>query len=323
MKKKVTVVIPNYNKANFVSETLQSIACQTLEDWQVIFVDDQSTDKSLEIASSYSERDDRIVVLSNPGPRNGNVCRNIGLSEAAGEYIVFLDSDDLLSRTALADRVSVIDTLEIDFAVFPMGTFHESIGDFHRLWIPRKRNALKRFLRHDLPWAIMAPIYRTEFVRNQNGYSTNFERLQDVEFHTRCLLAGARFETFSQSPPDCFYRISQRRTSLNYEEQVTNQVNGALRFASKFFHHLEYKRPDLIKALLGTLLRTAERVCLHNRSHEVDKKFTNMMLDRIFSHAVFESASFLRRGLFRYYVQILAKRKPLKGFGWAVRKLTG
>lgn len=92
----ISVIIPNYNTSGLISQTLESLLAQTYTNWEALIVDDCSTDNSVEIIKSYVQKDKRIrliqCTINNGGPA---VPRNIGIAAAQGDYIAFLDSDDL------------------------------------------------------------------------------------------------------------------------------------------------------------------------------------------------------------------------------------
>ena len=92
---KTSVIIPVYNVQDYLPACLDSVLAQTQEDIEVILVDDGSTDGSLEIELAYAARDPRVRVIQQPNLRQGTA-RNRGLAEARGEYVYFMDSDDLI-----------------------------------------------------------------------------------------------------------------------------------------------------------------------------------------------------------------------------------
>lgn len=102
-----TVVIPAYNAQSFVQRTLVSVLAQTYHNLEVIFVDDGSTDNTRQIAEAAAGKDDRLRIVSVP---NGGVAnaRNIGIEEARGEFVAFLDADDLWHPTKLERQVSTL-----------------------------------------------------------------------------------------------------------------------------------------------------------------------------------------------------------------------
>jgi len=93
---KVTVITPNYNASGVIAQTLDSLLSQTYTNWEALIVDDCSTDNSVEIIKSYAQKDKRIKLIqcaaNNGGPA---IPRNMGIAAAQGDYIAFLDSDDL------------------------------------------------------------------------------------------------------------------------------------------------------------------------------------------------------------------------------------
>lgn len=91
----VSVVMPVFNCARFIGETIASVQAQTRGDWELICVDDGSTDGSGGIVQSYVDRDDRIRLIRLDVNAGAAVARNTGLASASGRYIAFLDSDDL------------------------------------------------------------------------------------------------------------------------------------------------------------------------------------------------------------------------------------
>ena len=100
---KVSVIIPLFNAEKFFAVCLESLAIQTMTDFEVIVVDDCSTDSSLAIAESYLERfGGRLKIITLPeNTGTGAIPRNVGLEHARGEYVYFVDNDDLLIDNAL------------------------------------------------------------------------------------------------------------------------------------------------------------------------------------------------------------------------------
>ena len=101
---KYSVVIPLYNKAEYIERTLKSVLTQSFQNFEVIVVDDGSTDDSLRAARQAASGKVRIIAQKNQGTA---VARNTGIEHAAGEYIAFLDADDEWKRNYL----ETIDTL--------------------------------------------------------------------------------------------------------------------------------------------------------------------------------------------------------------------
>ena len=98
----ISVIIPVYNVENYLRQCLDSIINQTLNDIEIICVDDGSTDKSLDILKEYKQKDNRITILTQQNLHAG-VARNTGYKTATGKYLSFLDSDDFFELNMLED----------------------------------------------------------------------------------------------------------------------------------------------------------------------------------------------------------------------------
>jgi len=94
-KKLVSIVMASYNSDEFIGEAIESILNQSYSDWELLIIDDCSTDKSIEVIEGYCSKDDRIKLFQNSSNNGPAVTRNVGIEAAEGQYLTFLDSDDL------------------------------------------------------------------------------------------------------------------------------------------------------------------------------------------------------------------------------------
>ena len=108
--KLISIIIPTYNCGEYLPETIKSLQKQTYANWEAICVDDGSTDNTLQVIKSLQLEDSRLSVYTRTVlPKGGSHCRNIGLQHAKGDYVIFLDGDDLLTPTCLEERLQKID----------------------------------------------------------------------------------------------------------------------------------------------------------------------------------------------------------------------
>lgn len=119
MNELITIIIPSYNRAHLIEATLDSIIAQSYSHWECLVVDDGSTDKTTEVVSAYAERDKRLKLFkrTNAKPKGANACRNIGLDNAKGEYVVFFDSDDLMTENHIEVKVNAIQKCDCDYVI--------------------------------------------------------------------------------------------------------------------------------------------------------------------------------------------------------------
>ncbi len=97
---KVSIIIPVYNTEKYLPQCLNSAVCQTLQDIEIIVINDASTDKSLEIIQEFKKKDNRIQLINFTKNKGNGIGRNTALKQAKGDYILFLDSDDWLEKEA-------------------------------------------------------------------------------------------------------------------------------------------------------------------------------------------------------------------------------
>ena len=114
---KISIIIPVYNAELYLSESLNSVANQSYRNWELIAINDGSTDKSLDILNQEHKKDSRIKIISisNSGVSHA---RNVGLSAANGDYILFLDADDLLMPKSLQTLAKICTSTDADIISF-------------------------------------------------------------------------------------------------------------------------------------------------------------------------------------------------------------
>lgn len=113
----VSVIVPVYNAERHLTECISSICNQTLQNIEIILVDDGSTDSSLSIINEFAGKDNRIKVL-HQNRRFAGVARNHGLQYAQGEYVIFLDADDFFDKTLLENAYYTAHINDADIVLF-------------------------------------------------------------------------------------------------------------------------------------------------------------------------------------------------------------
>ena len=112
---KISVIVPVYNAEKYLPDCLESILAQTFADFELLVVDDASTDASLTVAENFRARDGRLKVISLPtNTGNPSVPRNVGLENSHGKYTLFADNDDLLVNNALETFLDAAETFDAD-----------------------------------------------------------------------------------------------------------------------------------------------------------------------------------------------------------------
>ena len=132
--------MPSYNAERFIAESVESVLCQTVEDWELIIVDDASSDGTLDIVADFQQRDPRIRLVTegtNHGPAHA---RNRGLEQARGDLIAFIDSDDVWFPEKTAKQVAAMERYQADIAYTGYTRRRDSEQDGTVVAVPARAN---------------------------------------------------------------------------------------------------------------------------------------------------------------------------------------
>lgn len=125
---KISVIVPVYNAEMYLGQCMESIVGQSLDDIEIICVDDGSTDTSPDILRQYEKADSRIRIFSQEN-KGAGASRNLGLEHITGEYVYFADSDDYLELDALEELYEVACEKSVDFVMLKVKNFYEATGE--------------------------------------------------------------------------------------------------------------------------------------------------------------------------------------------------
>lgn len=123
--KLLSIITPLYNSENYIEETIKSVQSQTYTDWEMIIIDDCSSDNGVRIVENYMKSDEKIKLIQLKENSGGAIARNTGIKEAKGEYIAFLDSDDLWHQEKLEKQIKFMEDNKFYFTY----TWYEKISE--------------------------------------------------------------------------------------------------------------------------------------------------------------------------------------------------
>lgn len=210
---KISIIVPVYNSEKFLEKCINSIINQTLKDIEIIFINDGSTDKSLDILKSYELKDSRIKVLSqnNTGP---SCARNNGLKIAKGEYVGFVDSDDWIDLDFYEKLYITAKKYDADISVAGIKR-HRSYKWKYHLKIEKEEftnDINRKFLLCDVPDKCY-PVNKIYKVSKLNQYNILFE--PGVYFEDRFFTAQVLVYLDSLvSVPDVYYNYWTNPNSI-------------------------------------------------------------------------------------------------------------
>ena len=153
----VSIIMPSYNCGRYISESVQSVLKQTYSKWELIIVDDCSKDDTREILHSF--KDKRIKLFYNKENRGAAFSRNYALKEAEGEWIAFLDSDDLWMSDKLEKQIAFMERTGAKFSATGYQWMDENGNDLHTVLIPPKKTDYKKMIRLSNPIGNLSVMY--------------------------------------------------------------------------------------------------------------------------------------------------------------------
>jgi len=192
----LSIIIPVYNRTECLSACVDSVLRQTYGNIEILLVDDYSNEEARIFLHVFTMDDPRVRVISNTGKKGANACRNLGLRESRGEYVIFLDSDDILCRFCAQLRINDMNAApELDFIAYPCLMFQSKPLDRLIIWnIKNETSLLDRFLQHDAPFQTTGPIWRRSRIATRLVWDEDMPGWQDWKFHVEALLLGLKGE---------------------------------------------------------------------------------------------------------------------------------
>jgi glycosyltransferase involved in cell wall biosynthesis len=189
MTELISIIIPTYNRAHLIGETLDSILAQTYINWECIIVDDESTDNIVEVLLKYIEKDGRFQYHKRPEHlrKGANSCRNFGFELAKGTYVNWFDSDDLYKPEALNFYLENF-SVNVDVVISKL-----EIIDFKTNFKIKETTILSNNLIEDyyvknIVFYVCGPLWRRTFLLKQRElFDEEISNLDDWDFNLRML----------------------------------------------------------------------------------------------------------------------------------------
>lgn len=248
---RVSVVIPCFNHAQYLHESVGSVIAQSFQDFEIIIVDDGSTDETVTVANDLIQAnpDIQIRLISQPNSGQPAIARNRGISEAIGEYILPLDADDRISGDMLKECVSLLDSRSDIGIVY---TDRQDFGDSCETVIAQDYDFLALRYANQISYCAL---FRRNIWLQVGGYKTNVKGCEDWDFWVAAGLGGYRGHRIPK--PLFEYR---NNPSGVYQDFLANQ---SIRWAQIVFNNNPaYSQVDILRAeaLLGKTLKSEKHL---------------------------------------------------------------
>ncbi len=256
---KVSVVVPAYNVRNYIQDALLSLERQSLQEFEVLIVDDGSTDDTANVVKSYLKRDPRFRLLQKP---NGGLssARNYGITHARAEYIALLDGDDIYHPDKLANHVARLDNSPKVGVVYSASQAIRDDGSPTFISLsgkPVKSNQFLALLCKNFVGHGSNAVFRRCLVEEIGEFDEGLHSSEDIDFWLR-IAATQKWRFYREKRTLCYYRVRPSGLSFNVTQmQSCNQQVIEKAYKSS---------PEIIEPMLPTayayMYRYLARLCL-------------------------------------------------------------
>lgn len=253
----ISIIIPTYNRAHLIGETLDSIIAQNYQNWECIIVDDGSTDDSENLIKEYQENDNRFTFLTRPKskPKGGNTCRNIGLDTAKGDYIVFFDSDDLMTPDHIETKVNSIEASKLDYVITRTKFFNSDlnyIDDYYQF--DKHEITPYNYVCQKINWLTYDILIKSDLAKSIR-FNENLQSGQEYNYFSKLVHCSCNAKFVDKV-------ITLRRyheNSIRIQLQKKNKLQESY-FRANWYTYLDLKRMADEKTLKVLLIRCVKLV---------------------------------------------------------------
>ena len=296
----VTVIIPMYNAEKYVAQCLQSLIDQTFQDFDVIVVNDCSTDNSVaEVQKFIPKFNGRLKLKSLPkNTGNSGIPKNTAVQIARGKYVTFLDSDDYFSPTALEGLVRVAEPTNADivapshYFAFKDGTNEVGKGTFQRKYFVDRPvletfdigERVRKFTEYGFLWWGCNKLIRKDFLLENDIKFPPISVWEDLVFTFMCVTLAKNYVRV----PNIFYFYRYREESLSHKPNdpydILNTLMKVIKALNEFMEHTEFfqKNPQFRFMLLDWHIQG--RMNLFCSFFFEANKFQPFQIDKLFAH---------------------------------------
>jgi len=243
---KISVIIPVYNVEKYLRQCLDSVVNQTLKDIEIICVNDGSTDNSQQILEEYAKKDKRIKLI-NQENQGQSVARNVGIKVSSGEFVSFIDSDDLLPTNDILEILynkAVENNVKICGGEF--SDFSNSSYDYKQDYESTlfdgylfERDGVIEYKDFQFDYGFARFIYNREFLRQNNIYFPSYTRYEDPPFLVKSMILAGKF--YAVHKISYGYRMGHKEVKFS-NKNINDLFCGLL-------DNLEYAKKYQLKTL--------------------------------------------------------------------------
>lgn len=265
MEEKISIIMASYNYAHFIGEAIESVINQTYKNWELIIIDDASADNSLEVIEEYVKKDSRIKLLINE--KNLGLAGTIkkGIESATGNWIAFLESDDIFSQNSLEEKVKAINSnagiIYTDLELFgdekSFYKYQNYINDINKYFIQLDNSKFVKNFKEIIPKVNPIPTFSVVMVKK--------ELLEKCNFNSICKASLDYYLWAQLAAETSVYYIHQKLTKWRlHEDSYINRSKNSWIKEYLFYINLyrqTIKNKPLFPKLFLTLNYMRARIC--------------------------------------------------------------
>ncbi|OGM08897.1 hypothetical protein A2159_02760, partial [Candidatus Woesebacteria bacterium RBG_13_34_9] len=181
----ISVIIPTYNRALTIKRAIDSVLNQTYQDFEIIVIDDRSTDNTEEVVKIFN--DEKLKYIRHEKNKGGSAARNTGIKVAKGEYIAFLDSDDEWHPEKLQKQLNLFNNLDKEFGVIYCG--FQGVNEFGKVFkyvIPKHRGYITlKLIEGNCVGTLSIILAKLSYINSINGFDEDLDSCQDWDLYIR------------------------------------------------------------------------------------------------------------------------------------------
>lgn len=227
----VSIITPLYNSEKYIGETIESVLNQSYSNWEMIIIDDQSSDNGVEIVEKYKKLDERIKLFLNDKNIGVSDSRNRGIESSKGKYIAFLDSDDLWKKNKLEIQIKFMEENRISISYTAYEKLREVGKNKSKIEVPNKIN-YKKLLKGNL-MGCLTVIIKKDFLG-----TFRFKNIKQEDYVLWLELLKETDYAYGIEESLAYYRILKNSRS-------SNKIKLAL---FNFYIHWKIEKLNFIKA---------------------------------------------------------------------------
>ena len=282
----ISIIIPTYNRAHLISETLDSILAQTYLNWECIVVDDGSTDTTADVMREYIKKNSRFQYHQRPDnkKKGPNSCRNFGFELSKGECIKWFDSDDVMLPYLLEKQVlSFAKNVEMSVCKLSYFDFKKKISIRENIIF--SNNLIADYLIGNVTFYISGPLWKRSFLEKQNQlFDESLTNLDDWDFNLQMLYQKPNITYVNEVL--ILYRIHGNSLSQEIGKCNFKEVQSEFEARRKHLLFLMFKKNislEIFKKFIVSRNKYFLREALLAKNNHAFSLFLNLLLTQVLS----------------------------------------